>query len=106
MPELKAYRACEKDGDWATIVFAENTSTAKSIAMRSECFEDVAYIDIRVNRMPEADNLYKGHSEINWDDPETRMALVRDFGWSCFEPSWECDNCPAKPYCSWHGEEV
>lgn len=42
---------------------------------------------------------------IDWYDTETRIALVRDFAWSCFEPSWECDICPAKPHCHWHEQE-
>lgn len=102
---MKAYYAREKDGDCATIVFAESATQAKTIAQTCDCCEDAQYIDIRVRRMPEADKLYKGLSEIDWYDEETRVALVRDFGWSCFDPSWECDDCPAKPYCHWHEEE-
>lgn len=101
----KAYRVCEKDGDCATIVFAENATQAKLMAQATACCEDAQYIDIRVRRVPEADKLYKGFSEIDWYDDETRVILVRDFGWSCFEPSWECDNCPAKVHCHWHEEE-
>jgi hypothetical protein len=106
MTKLKAFLAREKDGDFSTIVFAENRTQAKLVAMTSDCCEDAAYIDIRVNRFPKADQLYKGHSEIDWYDQETRVALVRDFGWSCWETSWECDGCPAKPFCSWHEPEV
>lgn len=102
---MKAYYACEKDSDYATIVFAESATQAKAIALSCDCCEDARYIDIRVRRMPEADKLYMGHTEIDWYNAETRISLVRDFGWSCFEPSWECDNCPAKPYCRWHDQE-
>ena len=102
---MKAYYAREKDGDYATIVFAESATQAKTIAQTCDCCEDASYIDIRVRRMPEADELYKGLSEIDWYDEGTRVALVRDFGWSCFDPSWECDTCPAKPYCHWHEEK-
>jgi hypothetical protein len=101
----KAYYAREKDGDCATIVFAQNATEAKQIAKVCDCCEDARYIDIRVRRMPEADKLYKDFPEIEWYDAEIRVALVRDFGWQCFEPSWECDTCPAKPYCYWHKEE-
>jgi len=103
---MKAYYAREKDGDCATIVFAENATAAKQVAMSCDCCEDARYIDIRVHRMPAADKLYKGRSEVDWYDDETRVQLVRDFGWQCLEPSWECDNCPAKPYCSWHEEDA
>jgi len=101
----KAYYAREKDGDCATIVFAENVTEAKLVAQVCDCCEDARYIDIRVRRIPEADKLYRGFPEIEWYDPEIRVALVRDFGWSCFEPSWECDDCPAKPHCQWHEVE-
>ena len=103
--QKKAYHAREKDGEYATIVFAENATQAKLIAKMCDCCEDAQYIDIRVRRFPEADILYKGLPEIDWDDPDTRVALVRDFGWSCYDPSWECDTCAAKPYCRWHQEE-
>lgn len=102
----KAYKAYEKDGDYSTIVFAENVAGAKKIAQATDTCSEARYIDIRVVRLPEADKLYKGLAEIDWYDNETRMALVRDFGWRCFETSWECDNCSAKPHCSWHEEEA
>lgn len=105
MADLKAYYAREKDGESATIVFAENATKAKLEAMTCDCCEGARYIDIRVHRMPGADKLYKGRSEIDWYDSETRVALVRDFCWACWEPSWECDECPAKQYCHWNEED-
>ena len=102
----KAYKAYEKDGEYSTIVFAENVAEAKLLALATDACSEARYIDIRVNRLPDADKLYEGLFEIDWYDSETRIALVRDFGWSCFEPSWECNNCLAKPYCKWHEEEV
>lgn len=104
MADPKAFLAQEKDGDCSTIVFAENTTQAKLMAMTCDCCEDARYIDIRVRRLPAADKLYKGLAEIDWCDAETRIALVRDFGWACYETSWECDSCPAKPHCYWHIE--
>ena len=101
----RAYYAYEKGMDCATIVFAETPSQAKQIAWTCDCCENAEYIDIRVRRMPEADKLYKGAAEIDWYDAETRITLVQDFGWSCFEPSFECDTCPAKKYCRWFWEE-
>lgn len=102
---MKAYKAWVEHGEGSTIVFAETRNKAKVIALSCDCCEDARYIDIQVRRVPEADKLYKGKSEIDWYDPETRVALVRDFGWSCYDPSWECDDCPAKPYCHWHEQE-
>lgn len=101
----KAYYAHEKDSDYATIVFAESATKAKNIAKSCDIGEDARYIDLRVRRMPEADKLYTGFSEIDWCNPEVRVTLVRDHGWFCFDLSWECDECPAKPHCKWHQEE-
>lgn len=103
----KAYKvfdsaSCE---NFSTIVFADSRNEAKVLALSTDTCEDASYTDIRAQRLPEADCLYKGLAEIDWYDEDTRLALVRDFGWSCFEPSWECDGCPAKQHCSWHEEE-
>ena len=35
---------------------------------------------------------------------ETRIALVRDFGWRCYDTSWECEQCVARRYCAWFEE--
>lgn len=105
---MKAYhvRDSASDDNCSTIVFAENLTQAKLIAQSTDACEDARYIDIRVKRVPEADGLYKGNSEVDWYDDETRIVLVRDFGWACWEPSFECDNCPAKQYCHWHEEDA
>lgn len=107
MNDMKAYQVHDSESveNCSTIVFAENRTKAKLIAQSTDTCEDSRYIDIRVRRLPEADRLYKGKLEIDWYDAETRIALVRDFGWACLEPSFECDNCPAVQYCHWHEEE-
>ena len=104
---MKACKAWdEKSFDpCATIVFAENTREAKKIAMATDTCEEANFIDIRVKRLKEADYLCKGSSEIDWYDEETRIALVRDFGWRCYDTSWECEKCVAKKYCSWFEDE-
>ena len=101
---MKAYNAYDVNGDCATIVFAENATRAKSIATLCDACEDSLWVDIRVSREPSADRLYKGKPEIDWDDQEQRKVMVRDMGWRCLEPSWECDTCEAKEFCSWHQE--
>ncbi len=100
---MKAFRAWDEKGFeyCETIVFAENAREAKKIAMATNACGDAEFIDIRVKRLKEADALYKGKSEIDWYDDETRLALVRDFYWRCFDTSWECENCVAKKYCAW-----
>ena len=97
---MKAYKAWDENGyeSGSTIVFAENIREAKKIAMSTDACSEAEFIDIRVKRRKEYDFLYKGKSEIDWDDEETRIILVRDFGWSCIE-EYECDTCPAQQYC-------
>lgn len=104
---MKAYRVWdEKASDpCTTIVFAENTREAKKIAMATDTCEESNFIDIRVKRLKEADYLYKGSREIDWYDAETRIALVRDFGWCCYDTSWECERCVARRYCAWFEDE-
>lgn len=99
---MKAYRAWDEKSDeyGSTIVFAENIREAKKIAMATDAFEEARFIDIRVKRFKAADYLYKGSSEIDWDDEGTRIALVRDFGWRCYDPSFECESCAARQYCA------
>ena len=107
MSEFKAYKAYDNKSDdgYSTIVFARSASEAKTIALATDTCSEAQYIDIRVTRLPGADNLYKGQCEVDWYDPKTRLALVKDFGWACYETSWECDTCPAKPHCSWFDDK-
>ena len=101
---MKAYKVWLDHGEGSTIVFATSRNQAKMIAMSCDCCEGASYIDISVKRIKALDSLYKGESEIDWYDPDTRLTLVRDYGWSCVEPSWECDQCVAKKHCM-YGEE-
>lgn len=105
---MKAYIAWENASveAYSTIVFAENSREAKKIAFTCDVCENADYIQVRVKRLPEADKLYKGHSEIDWGDEETRLALVKELEWACEDTSYECDTCTAKKYCRhWEGEE-
>lgn len=106
---MKAYLAWDNmDIDRVqTIVFAENEKDAKKIAFRSNVFEYADYIQVRVNRYPKADNLYKGRPEIDWYDDETRLYLVKCCFWQCLDTSYECDTCVAKKYCGhWEDSDV
>ena len=101
----KAYQVWDVNGDGcSTIVFAESRNLAKVAALSCECCEEASYIDIRCTRRKDMDRLYRGETEFNWYDPEIRLVLVRDFGWSCLKPSWECETCQAKQFCLWHKE--
>lgn len=108
MNRKKAYKVYDSANceNLATIIFANRRNEAKVLALSTDACEDAQYTDIRVQRCPEADHLYRGGFEVDWYDEETRVTLVRDLGWSCFEPSWECDECLAKQYCRWHEEEA
>lgn len=60
-------------------------------------------MSIQVRRIKEADQYYKpGKLELNWYIPEDRIAMVKDFGFTC-DPdarcAEECEACPAKDYC-------
>lgn len=105
---MKAYIAWDSKAieEYHTIVFAENSKEAKKIAFSCDVCENADYIQVRVKRLPGADKLYKGCSEIDWWDNETRLALVKDFSWACEDTSYECDTCVAKKYCRhWEDEE-
>lgn len=105
MTKPKAYHVTTVNSWYSTIVFAENRNKAKALALRTDCCEDEEYINIRVTRFPEADRLYKGHYEVDWYDAETRIALVKDFGWSCYDADYsECNACPARNYCDAYKE--
>lgn len=104
---MKAYRAWDNQSweNYQTVVFAETAQAAKTVAMGTDTCEDARYIDIRVRRFPEMDGHDRGRHEIDWYDPDDRIALVA-LGWACDETSWECDTCPAKDACiHWEAEE-
>ena len=98
---IKAYKAWDEYSyeGYSTVVFAESASKAKMIALYSDACEDARFTDLRVKRLPEMDKHYRGYSEVDWDNPEDRKALVA-LGWSCLEPeTWQCAACPAADTC-------
>lgn len=103
---MKAYKVWTEYSEGCTVVFAETRNEAKVIALSCDCCEDAKYIDICIRRMKELDHLYKGRREIDWYDAETRIILVRDFGWTCVDVDYsECNNCPANQFC-WGFQEL
>lgn len=99
----KAYCArSKKYGDCcSTVVFAESRGKAKSIAMSTEACEDVDFLNLEVYRLPHMDKYYKpGKAEMDWYDPEDRIALVKDASFHCeYIELSECEQCPAREYC-------
>ena len=101
---LKAWIAQETE-TWsnATIVFAETRGKARSVAMHTDACEDVSFIEIYIRRVPQMDKYYRGLSEMDWFDPDDRIAMVRDAGFSCTyeldKSDLDCDKCPACKWC-------
>lgn len=90
---MKAYLVKEVNGvyDYATVVFAETRNKAKVIGMNAGPFEGTGldYMDVEATRIPKLDKYYCGKKEMDWDNDEDRIAMVKDGNFSCsyeFEP--------------------
>lgn len=104
--QLKAWMAVSSDGDFATIVFAENRGKAKALAMLTDTCCDMAYTDIRVYRTKDFDCLYDGKWEIDYYNDATWRKMV-EHGWRCAvgsEDYEECLVCPANDICEEYKE--
>lgn len=100
---MKAWLVREKNEFCATVVFSETRGKAKSMALSTECCEDADFCRIEVHREPQIDKYYvDGKREMDWDNPNDRIALVKECGFYCdidyFEPE-DCVNCSAAEYC-------
>lgn len=101
---IKAYK-CEEDFmGYSTVIFAETAGKARYIALKSDTLgEDNEFKDIRVRRIPALDGFYKGKAEMDWYDPDDRLAMVKEAGYMCdddgFDPD-ECERCSAQEYCA------
>ena len=102
---MKAYLIREVNGvyDYAAVVFAETRNKAKVIGMNAGPFEGsgLDYIDVEARRIPKLDKYYRGLDEMDWDNNEDRIAMVKDGNFSCsyeFEPD-DCETCPARKWC-------
>lgn len=96
---MKAWLVREKEQFWSTVVFAETRGKAKSLALSTDCCEDAKFTDIEVHRQSQLDKYYKdGKKEMDWDNPQDRIALVRDCNFRC-EYMENCELCSAKEYC-------
>lgn len=101
---MKAYSVTDRtECIYSTIVFAETAGQARAIAMGTDACEDVPFIDIWAKRVPKLDAFYKGRSELDWNNDEDRIAMVRYAGYSCaYEDDVsidECKECPAHEWC-------
>ena len=100
---MKAWLVREKNEFFATVVFAETRGKAKTRALATECCEDVHFCDIEVRRVPQLDKYYKyGKTEMDWFNPEDRLALVKECGFMCDYNSVQaedCTICSARGFC-------
>lgn len=110
---MKAYKVTDRNGylDYATIIFAETREQARVIAQHSDAFEweEMNYTDFRVIRIPALDKYYKGLDEMDWENADDRIAMVRDGNFSCSDEYFgyeDCEECPAKQWCDRYECEV
>lgn len=96
---MKAWIVTDEYDEYSTVVFAETRNIARLEALATDCCEGMAYLNIHPRRFEEADSMYRGRREMEWDDPEDRKFLV-GYGWSCVEIDYsECPKCPASDLC-------
>lgn len=103
---MKAWIVRRRDGDYATVVFAETRGKARALAQTTDCCEDEEFTNVSAKRFREADSHYRGRSEMDWYDPQDRLFLVKA-GWHCeYTDLFECADCCAKAYCDKMLEET
>lgn len=102
MNDMKAWLVEEPDEGYATIVFAKRRNKARYLAIQyDESLQDYRYDEVRATRMPQLDEC-AGDSPyvMDFNIDEDRLIMVRDAGFSCFEPEYDdCEKCVAKDYC-------
>ena len=98
---MKAWIVDNRDGDSSTVVFAETRGKARAAARWTDVCEDMEFIEIRPRRFPEADKMYRGKREMDWDDLNNRRFLC-EHGWCCLGFAYEeCSECPTADVCEW-----
>lgn len=100
---MKAWLVREKGELCATVVFAETRGKARAEAQCTECCEGADFCNIEVHREPQMDQYYTaGKTSMDWDNPQDRLAIVKDCGFYCGYDAFdlaECKTCPAREYC-------
>ena len=98
---MKAWKAwTDYEPSYCTVVFAETRGQAKARAQNTDCLEDAAWTEIHVNRLPELDKEYRGHTEMDWYNDQDRLALIRDVGMRCeYIDTDDCARCVGRDYC-------
>lgn len=102
---MKAYTATDRNGDEgiSLVVFAENAGKAKAYVAGTDEFCDYGFTGIRVNRCKALDRFYRGKREMDWNDDDDRVAMVRYANFECCYEVWhpDCEHgaCPAQQWC-------
>ena len=87
-------------GEFVTVVFADSAGKARSFALHTVSCRDSNFTDIQVLRLYKADCLYRGKIEMDWSNPQDRLFLVTECGFSCHELNYmECIVCSSKYAC-------
>ena len=100
---------CQEEEEWnSVVVFAESAGKARYIAICSyELGDDLRFQDVRVYRAPSLDKCYRGLNMMNWNDPQDRIAMVRDAGFQCSEADpVSCEICAARAYCDTYKDRM
>ena len=103
MSKPKAYKVSPKDEFYSEVIFAETAGQAKSFGLSRDSCSEYSFTELSAYRMPNLDKYYKeGKRYFEWDNPQDRVALVKEAGFVCDDETYEyedCEICPAKKYC-------
>lgn len=106
-PKIKAYMVSQIDSFNSIVAYAESANKAKSLALLSDQFEDVEYIDLQAYRLPEGDLEIDKVRLLDFYDPQDRVLLVKKYGFHCeYVEVDECEKCSAKEYCTFYQEQI
>ena len=94
---IKAYRICDREyiEPYVMIVFAESRGKAISYALGTDEFPyyDYDFTQLRATRAKWADKHYRGKHEMDWYNPQDRIAMVKEGGFICDDDSFDPDEC-------------
>lgn len=105
---MYAYQVYDGDYYYSVVVFAESPTKAKSYAfLHLDDLDGSDYIDLRARRIKPLDKYYKPDKKyFDWYIDEDRLALVKDAGYHCEDPCFECKSCIARKYCDTINQET
>ena len=97
---MKAWLVKDPNEFEAAIIFASTRNKARYLALNNPVCEDCTYTTVWCRRIPIADRDVEEGSELDWENPEDRLFLVKDCGFACeYVEPYECRKCSAKEYC-------